>query len=334
MKVKLALALIVALAGVLVWTTNVRARRREAVAVLDAGRTPIARSDQRAPSKTPRRLLDLRPAVRMQKIETKSNAFERAAFAPDAAATGMIDVAALHGTRVFELLRTCFDADTSARELEEIKNVFGAHPFDLVERAAFAEDLAIFEGRLTRADFTAVDPGATREQYGDESELWKLGARSVGRWRDRIVVFGGETQVRAALDRLEGRAEPGAGISEEERYGDAQAIIGATFATRLLGLGALGEPLEAAGIAIKVHLDAADDLRIGATITAPSLLRETIAEQLKKRLVEEGPPAVIERAVEVSGEGVEVWMRIPPEEIDAQKQTCQSRLSARSEPPL
>lgn len=203
------------------------------------------------------------------------------ALPPDEAqAVVVLEANALRHSRLGELFLACLGA--GGREgIDDLRKI-GIDPLRDVDRVAVSEGAVAVSGFFERVRWDEVFRGAGREAYGAGAVIYAPagpmgGAAAV--WRNQLLFLGnGAEDVRAAVDRVEGRAPTRPPIREELSYGEVYGVLPGEALRRLF-------PPESAHLAsrlaelasrVELHADAMSD--VAATVRVVGSDAEGLAD--------------------------------------------------------
>jgi hypothetical protein len=177
----------------------------------------------------------------------------------------VLEANALRHSRLGELFVQCILAD-HPEAFSEIAKETGIDPLKDVDRVAFTGAAVVVSGYFDRVRWEAYEEetGTRGVRYGDEATLWASSdEEALAAWRGQLVIAGPATDVRRAIDQLEGRAEPPRkDLADEIGYGELYGVVPGAAARRLLPSGdaGLGERIAEAAQRIELHVDAREDV--------------------------------------------------------------------------
>lgn len=136
----------------------------------------------------------------------------RAAMATEGERRILVDVAGLKATAPGQAVLRCLVA-RAGEHVDDMKTRSGFQPFEQIDEMAVIDGMAVARGRLADVKWGEMNPTGDTiepEPYGDSGQLYLRGDRGVASWGDEILLGDGtREQLIAAIDRIEGRAEPG-----------------------------------------------------------------------------------------------------------------------------
>lgn len=197
----------------------------------------------------------------------------------------VVEANAVRHSPVGQLLVDCFVSRDGGRMLDRFRNEIGINPLEDVDRVAVVDESVIVSGHFGAADWKkmfetdGVPHGPNGTIYGDGDDAF------FGVWNGQIVVAAeSKDQVRAALDRLDGKGgDAPAPFDDSLSYGEIYGVLSPTrFADALPSDQAeLAARIRAAAARVELHVDTTRDVGIVADVTGPQS-RET--EELGKAL--------------------------------------------------
>jgi hypothetical protein len=186
----------------------------------------------------------------------------------------IIEANALRHSPVGELLIDCFAPGGGMRELKE---KLGLDPLEQLDRVAVSEELVVLSGHFGDADWSKLTHGES-EPYGTSGRLYRNLTHdgrpgvALAVWGDQLALSGSEEEVRAAIDRVEGRGEVGAPpLRESDTYGEAYGYFEGKVMADLLRSGSpeLAQKLAQAAQRVYLHLDAREGVGLVADVEGP-----------------------------------------------------------------
>lgn len=196
----------------------------------------------------------------------------RALTAPKGELVVVAEANALRHSPIGERLVDCFGRK-ARRELDQFRDELGIDPLEDVDRIALDGANILVSGTFGKARWDKGEWSKDRV-FGDAGRILSKGDRSLAVWRDEIILFapGGEADLEAAIDRIEGRAQAAPALSEGDSYGDAYGRIPVDGLVELLGADqpALAEKLKAAARSVDLHVDASHDLAFTVDVPGES----------------------------------------------------------------
>ena len=249
--------------------------------------------EERAVMEKRRTLAPLPPPADDPEVETENRDPLLVALPKSAGTAFVLEAEAFFGMPIGRMLARCLEQDSDAIENSELDP-------KRVERVAFARtgpdrQIAAISGKFPERELV----GMTRdggEAYGDKAVLLrplKAGAsagKTVAVWDDQLLLTGDSPEdVRAAIDRLEGRALGESAIDGNEAYGEAYGRLGVEALADLLPA-ELQDKLVKAGLSVDFHVDASEDALLTLDATGdPDTARDigqTLAALLAAKRVE------------------------------------------------
>ncbi len=215
------------------------------------------------------------------KIEEKDKVVDPLYLAlPDATKSGfgvVLEANALAHSDLGNMLLSCMGA-SELEGLTEMKDEFNFDPLQDLDRAAFFDKLVVATG-----DFAAfrkkLDEAPDEQQaYGDQGVLFSAkDGDNFAIWNDEMLMFGdSEDELRAMIDRLEGRSPPAESIIKPEMaYGEVYGVAGPELLAKLIEsedpqVRQLAEAVEnielhvntSEGLALSLHAQGSDEARL------------------------------------------------------------------------
>jgi hypothetical protein len=177
---------------------------------------------------------DPRPAPERQKA---LDTLQRSLLSPDNKGVVFVEANALRHAPLMEKILRCRENE-AADGLMQLKNELGIDPMEDLDRMGFDGNVfaasGFFEGLKIPPEL------GEGERYGDSARIWKTkgedGDLTFARVGNDLMLTGDtEAEVKAAVDRAEGRAQSGTqmppGVGESELYGE----FGAEFIKNMVG---------------------------------------------------------------------------------------------------
>jgi hypothetical protein len=165
----------------------------------------------------------------------------RALASPGQDGALVVEVNAIRHSPLVEKLLACTGAQESdaSRGLNELEKELGIDVTEAVDRVAFDKDVLGVSGFFDKLKVPEqLGPG---EAVGEGGRLYRTkdddgNAMVIGRVGDDLLFTGfDEAQVRAAIDRAEGRAPPGPALPDDVMGGEVYGVVGKAFLADLLG---------------------------------------------------------------------------------------------------
>ncbi|HZY04858.1 MAG TPA: hypothetical protein VFF02_15305 [Anaeromyxobacteraceae bacterium] len=195
-----------------------------------------------------------------------------AALPPDPSRSVVVfEANALRHSRLGELFLGCLGED-DARVIEELRRL-GIDPLKDVDRVAVMPEGLAVSGFFGKARWSELMDGAEPARYGGEGSLYRRpgGQPVAGVWRDQLLVLASSPEaVRAALDRVEGRAPAAPPIPEDATYGEVYGVLPGEALRALVPPGAsgdLGARLAEVASRVELHADAMSDVAVTARVS-------------------------------------------------------------------
>ncbi len=182
----------------------------------------------------------------------------------------VVEARVLRDSPVGQLLVDCFLGPPDGQRAERLRSKTGLDFFQDLDRVALADETVIITGRLGHANWAELFPDMEPQPLGPHTRLFKpaSGGEVALVWNDEMLMVGrAEDEIRAAADRLEGRAAVGLSlIGESDSYGE---VYGLVKSAALANLFAHERPDVAARLQtmtdhLKVHVDASHDVGLVA----------------------------------------------------------------------
>jgi hypothetical protein len=236
-----------------------------------------------------RQTLPATPAV-AQRPPRQRDPVLSALAAPEAGTALVFEANALRNSPVGQLLLDCLEAqgsrDGGPGPLEELR-ALGIDPLQDVDRVAMGDEGVVVSGNFARVNWDQIlgDAGAAT-RYGSAGQLRSLPGPSdagsgpvLATWGNQMVIIApDEAAARASLDRVEGRAEPGQVLRDDQAYGDVYGVVGGGRLSGLFGGSetGLGAQLRDTARSVELHLDATRDVGLVAQVKGddPSRLQD------------------------------------------------------------
>jgi hypothetical protein len=183
----------------------------------------------------------------------------------------VVEANAIRHSPVGELLLDCFVGSPEDDELGRLRSKTGLDVFEDLDRVAVTDDAIFVSGRFERANWTELFPGMKEQTPGPSTRLWKREGKdgeSALLWNDEmLVVSRKEAEVRAAADRLEGRAPPAnSAIDEDDCYGEIYGVVASKAVASLFENSSPDVAAKLGSITeqVKLHVDATHDVGVVA----------------------------------------------------------------------
>lgn len=201
-----------------------------------------------------------------------------AAIASGAKSAVVIEANALRHSPIGELLLECMLARNRKNPIEELRNRAGIDPLQDLDRVAMTEHGVVFSGNFQNARVQQLfGDQAQSSSYGDQATFYQRPPRANGganpgvfvSWGGQMLMFAeDEAQARAAVDRLEGRAESTPILTEEQSYGEIYGVFSADDLARILPpeQAELAQRFREAADRVELHVDASHDVGIVANV--------------------------------------------------------------------
>jgi len=200
-----------------------------------------------------------------------------AAIASGSKSAVVVEANALRNSPIGELLLECLMARGRKNPITELKERTGVDLLQDLDRVAMTDHGVVMSGHFENARWKEfLGERSTASSYGEQATMYALPGRPEGRSAGMLVSWGGEmvmfaedeAQARAAVDRLEGRAESTPVLDEEQTYGDIYGVLSMEDVTRMFGK---EQPEMAARFTevaqrVELHVDASRDVGIVANV--------------------------------------------------------------------
>lgn len=192
----------------------------------------------------------------------------------------VVEANALRHSPVGQLLIECLNSRDDGRGLARFKAQTGIDPLEDLDRLAMMDDTVVMSGHFANARWDSVFPeGGT--PFGEKGTLYQAPPRrdgeapsTVGLWDGQMVIIGdSDEEVRAVMDRLEGRGTHGAPVFDESQtYGEIYGVLSAAALAKALPQeqAELAGQIERMAERIELHVDATKDVGIVARVTGPN----------------------------------------------------------------
>ena len=185
--------------------------------------------------------------------------------------TAVVEANALANSPIGELLLAC--ARRGAKDpIEEIKESSGVDVLKDLDRVAISGKTVLLSGQ-----FGALKWEAASSSYGEKGAIYLAGSSDgagrdsyLARWGDQMMLVGdSEEELKAAIDRIEGRAPKGTpAIDESSTYGEVYGVLGNDLIEEILGKEQpeLARHLQEAAQSIELHVSAMGDVGLSARV--------------------------------------------------------------------
>jgi hypothetical protein len=197
------------------------------------------------------------------------------AMPPDARTLLVLEAKAFLQKPIGRMLVACAKADADIPTLEK-----DGFDLDKLDRTAVVDpgeagEMFMLSGAFAGIDVHKMKRVGDPQPYGRSAQIYAPAAASessdapgararandsyVATWNDEIVLIGKQGEaIRAAIDRLEGRAPARAPFDQNEAYGELYGRVTGRFAPRFLP-NVVADKLQEAGLDFMFHLDASKD---------------------------------------------------------------------------
>lgn len=171
--------------------------------------------------------------------DPSSDPIVRAMSAPGKDGAVFVEVNAIRHSDVVSKILACRQQEAFS-ELERLKEDLGIDLAEDVDRVAFGEDAVAMSGFF---EGLKLPPELGEpEAYGEQARIYRAPAPEgtgdddayIALIGDDMIVMGLEEGVKAAVDRVEGRAEPGASLPAELFYSEVYGRVDPGFLGALL----------------------------------------------------------------------------------------------------
>jgi hypothetical protein len=190
----------------------------------------------------------------------------------------VVEANAIRHSPVGQLLVDCFTSGEEGQGLDELRQLTGVDPLEDVDRVALADETLIVSGHFEKARWQQIFPNGG-VPIGRDGTLYRpplpdggaVDGPLIGVWKNQLVVLARhEDEVRATLDRLEGKGGHGPPpIDESQTYGEIYGVAGAEGIAELVPAdqAILAQKLRAAAARVELHVDTSRDVGIVADVT-------------------------------------------------------------------
>ncbi|MBS2029675.1 MAG: hypothetical protein JST54_17360 [Deltaproteobacteria bacterium] len=195
---------------------------------------------------------------------------------------------ALRNSPVGELLLDCMRARSPSDDpFAYFKSSTGIDPLKDIDRVAMLDTGVVASGNFQNANWKEVFKGSTPPvSYGQHAMIFTPAARSpdappankrapqaAAVWNNELIISSNSlADLRATIDKLEGRADPGPSIlSDDESYGEVYGVLAPQDLADMLGSSQkeLADKVLEAAQQVKLHVDAQNDVAMVADFTGP-----------------------------------------------------------------
>jgi hypothetical protein len=182
---------------------------------------------------------------------------------------------ALRHSRLGELFLGCL-GEGEQKAIDDLRSL-GIDPLKDVDRVAVMPGGMAVSGFFGKVRWGEVFDGAEAAAYGREGTVYQRprppeGDRMAAAvWRNQLLLLGETPEaVRAALDRVEGRAPASPPIPEEATYGEVYGVLPGQALRALVppgtGSGDLARRLAEVASRVELHADAMTDVAVTARV--------------------------------------------------------------------
>lgn len=197
------------------------------------------------------------------------------ALPPDPSKMAVVfEANALRHSRLGELFLGCL-GESDRKAIDDLRKI-GIDPLKDVDRVAVMPGGLAVSGFFDGVRWGEVFEGAQASGYGREGTIYRLGSgedrMAAAVWRGQLLLLGdGDQALRAALDRVEGRAPADPPIAEEATYGEVYGVLPGEALRALVpdgtGPGDLARRLAEVASRVELHADAMSDVAVTARVT-------------------------------------------------------------------
>lgn len=162
------------------------------------------------------------------------------------------------------MFAACLDEEGDAPTLE--REGFDLHTFERVAIGnPMSDDRVVVLAGNVQGRLPKLLDGVEPEAYGEHAQLYRRGGPElVVRWNDQLLlVSDSESELLAAIDRLEGRSAERSTFPPDQAYGEVYGRLGAEALRRVLG-SELRDRLPQTDLEMEVHADAQRDVLLVA----------------------------------------------------------------------
>lgn len=190
--------------------------------------------------------------------------------------TIVVEANALTNSPIGELLLAC--ARREERDpIAQIKKDTGVDPLKDLDRMAMSGKTVVLSGQFGQAKWDKLAQDATSSSYGDRGTIYRHVSPEpdvkdgyLARWGDQMLLVGeSEDELKAAIDRIEGRGPPQEpALDESQTYGEVYGTVGNDLITEMLGQEQpeLARQLSEAAQSVQLHVSAMGDVGMTAQI--------------------------------------------------------------------
>lgn len=198
------------------------------------------------------------------------------ALPPDPAkAVVVFEANALRHSRLGELFLGCL-GESEQKTIDDLRRM-GIDPLKDVDRVAVTSEGLAVSGFFDKVRWGQVFEGVAGERYGSQAVLYapadsREDPFTAAVWRDQLLLLGRDREaVRAAVDRVDGRAPGGPPIPEEASYGEVYGVLPGEALRTLVpagtGSGDLARRLAEVASRVELHADAMNDVALTARVS-------------------------------------------------------------------
>ncbi len=196
--------------------------------------------------------------------------------------TVVVEANALSNSPIGDLLLAC--ARRGGRDpIAEIEKDTGVDPLKDLDRVAVSGQTLVLSGQFGAARWDQLTESATSSPYGEKGTIYRDEPSSpspagtekekgiyLARWGDEMMLIGEtEDELKAAIDRIEGRAPVGTpAIDESQTYGEVYGVLGVDLLQELIGQGQpeLARQVQEAARSVRLHVSAMGDVGLTAQV--------------------------------------------------------------------
>lgn len=204
--------------------------------------------------------------------------------------TVVVEANALSNSPIGDLLLACARHGSERDPIEELRKETGVDPLKDLDRVAVSGKTVVLSGQFGGAQWSKLTENAASSAYGEQGTIYrdKAGPEAqrevyLARWGDSMMLVGAtEDELKAAIDRIEGRAPVAApAIDESQTYGEVYGVLGADLLDEMLGKEQpqLARQLSEAARSVQLHVSAMGD--VGLTAQVEGTDREKVTDLAK-----------------------------------------------------
>jgi hypothetical protein len=200
----------------------------------------------------------------------------------------VIEANALRHSPIGELLLDCMMRD-GGKQLDEIRKRSGVDPLQDLDRLVITDEGMMLSGNFGNAKFQEMMGDAVSADYGEGARVYEPGESTVTRpdgttetrrresavgiWNNQLFMVGKTPdEVKAAIDRVEGRGPDGPSvIPEGSTYGEMYGVLSVEQIAKLLPpeQAELAQRLRDVAQNVELHVDASSDVALVAEVRGP-----------------------------------------------------------------